>query len=187
MNLAGLFQACLSVLGRGEWRHRMNLTRRGFAVSFLAPILTVPCYFVCAAAVMKNRAAITGAEAGPPTLLFFIVLALYAASFILSAYVISLAFDRMEKFGPWVIMRHWCMFFAALFAAFIMGLYILGFLPFGLVMNAALILYVGTLFIDIRLAQRAAGFDWGAAILTGCIITAMGLTVLLAGVYQLTL
>ena len=36
--------------------------------------------------------------------------------------------------------------------------------------------YLGLLAADIRLAQKVAGFDWGMAILIGCVIVAVGLT-----------
>jgi len=35
---------------------------------------------------------------------------------------------------------------------------------------------------DIRLAQKVAGFEWGTAILIGCIIVAVGLTFILLAI-----
>ena len=73
---------------------------------------------------------------------------------------------------------------AALLAAALLGLFLAGVLPFVIAINIVLGVYLITLAIDIRLAQRIAGFEWGAAVLTGCIITAMGFTVLLMSIAQ---
>ena len=39
-----------------------------------------------------------------------------------------------------------------------------------------LAVYLGLLAADIRLAQKVAGFEWGMAVLIGCVIVAVGLT-----------
>jgi len=41
---------------------------------------------------------------------------------------------------------------------------------------------MGLLFIDIRIAQRVAGFDLGGATLAACLISITGLSLLLTGV-----
>jgi len=65
-----------------------------------------------------------------------------------------------------------------------MGLYMANILPFFVSIYIVFGIYLSTLLIDIRLAARIGGFEWGAAILTGCLITAMSLTVLMIGMSQ---
>ncbi len=185
MNLAQLLSGCLKALGNAQdWPNYFDLSRQGFRLSFLALILSVPCYYVCAVAVQTAKAKIDGVEAALPTTAFFMILATYALMFVLVAYILSLIFDRTDRFRAWAIVRHWSVFFASFLAACLYGLSIAGILPFLIASYLALAIYLGTLVIDIRLAQKIAGFEWGAAILAGCIITAMGLTVLMTGVAQ---
>ncbi len=192
MNLPRYLAGCLRAFGRAQggggngWEGYFDLSKKGFQQSFLALALSLPFYYVCAAAVQKHRASLPGAnpDSAIPAAAFFVILGLYAGTFVLTAYILCLVFDKQAAFRPWVIVRHWSMFFAALLAAGLLGLYLAGALPFMIVIYMVLGIYLITLAIDIRLAQRIAGFEWGAAVLTGCIMTAMGLTVLLMGVAQ---
>ena len=185
MNLARLLSGCVKALGNAQdWSDYFDLSRQGFRLSFLALILSVPCYYICALAVQTANANVNGAERALPTAGFFMILAIYALMFVLVAYILSLTFDRTDRFRAWAIVRHWSVFFASFLAACLYALTLVGILPFLLVSYLALAIYIGTLVIDIRLAQKIAGFEWGAAILTGCIITAMGLSVLMTGVAQ---
>lgn len=186
MNLAAYFSGSLRALGRsGDWPKYFDLSRKGFMQSFAALFLTLPCYYVCALAVAKERA-VRDAEvvAAVPFLPFVIIFTLFALSFSVSVYLISMVFDKQDGFRPWVIVRHWTAFFAVLLAAALFGLYLLGVVPFTAANFTAFALYMGTLLIDIRYAQKIGEFEWGAAVLTGCIITAMGFTILLTGVNQ---
>lgn len=187
MNLPRLLSGCLKVLGRApDWEAHFDFSKRGFKQSFLALILSLPFYYVCAAAVRQQHAISSGVEAGAslPTAAFVIILGLYALTFVVSAYILAMVFDRLAQFRAWVIVRHWSIFFAAFLAAIIMGLNFAGIIPFAVAIYPVMGIYLLTLAIDIRLAARIVGFEWGAAVLTGCIITAMGLTVLMIGVAQ---
>ena len=187
MNLARYWTGCLRALGRSDdWESCFDLSKSGFRQSFLALALSLPFYYVCAAAVQKHRVSLPGAnpESAIPAAAFIVILGLYAGTFVLSAYILCLVFDKQPAFRAWVIIRHWAMFFAALLAAALLGLFLAGVLPFVIAINIVLGVYLITLAIDIRLAQRIAGFEWGAAVLTGCIITAMGFTVLLMSIAQ---
>ncbi len=185
MNLPRLLSGCLAALGKREdWEIFFDLSRKGLQQSFIALLLSLPFYYVCAAAVQMHRAKILEETSSLPAAAFFIVLLLYALMFLLVAYILCLVFDRQDRFRPWVIVRHWAVFFSALLAAAFFGLYMAGIVPFMIANIAAFTIYMGTLFIDIRLAKKIAGFDWGAAILTACIITAMGLMMILMGVSQ---
>lgn len=187
MNLPRLLTGCIKALGRDpEWERYFDFSKRAFQHSFLAVGLSLPFYYVCAAAVQNQRAIASGAEKATslPIAAFIVVLGLYALTFVMSAYIIALVFDKLVSFRAWVIVRHWSIFFAAMFAAILMGLNLVGILPFAAAIYTVMGIYLLTLAIDIRLAARIAGFEWGAAVLAGCLITAMGLTILLIGVAQ---
>ena len=64
----------------------------------------------------------------------------------------------------------------SLLAGGVFGLVSLGLLPFMLANGVLLAVYLGLLAADIRLAQKVAGFEWGMAVLIGCVIVAVGLT-----------
>lgn len=188
MNLASYVTGSLRALGPStEWPAAFDLSRRGFQHSFLALPLMMGCIYVCALAVQTERAKMLDAEAPTAIALapFLIITGLYAFTFSAVAYLIALVFDKQDRFRPWVIIRHWAVFFAALIAALGAALYLLGVLPFVFVNGLALVIYLGWLVIDIRLAQKIAEFDWGGAVLTGCIIHAMSLTVILTGAAQI--
>ena len=185
MNLAQLFSGCLKALGKdASWPESFDLTRSGFIQSFLALFLSLPFYYICAAAVVKNRTIVTGTASSIPAGEFFGLLLLFGLTFPLCAFALSNLFNGREQFQPWVIVRHWTMFFAALILAALFGLTMAGLLPFMFVMSLAFIIYMGALAMDIRLAQKIAGFDWGIAIFAGCIPTALGLLIILFGVSQ---
>lgn len=185
MNLPAYFKGVIKALkGAPDWAGHFDLSRRGFQLSFLALFISIPFYHLCAVAVQARRSELTGEAAGLPANAFLLILLLYGLMFPLCAYILALVFDRQDRFKSWVIVRHWAFFFAVGAAGLLFGLNLLGVLPFGPVNYIAFAIYLGTLLIDIRLAQKIAGFDWGAAILTACIITAMSLMMLLVGVSQ---
>lgn len=186
MNLAAYFSGSFKALSRSEdWPKYFDLSRKGFTQSFVALFLTLPCYYVCALGVDTERAILMeGGAPLVPFLPFVIIFTLYAFAFSVSVYLISMVFDKQDRFRPWVIVRHWTVFFTVLLAAALFGLYLVGILPFAVANFAAFTLYMSTLIIDIRYAQKIGEFEWGAAVLTGCIITAMGFTILLTGLAQ---
>jgi len=186
MNLARLLSGVLKTLGPSEdWPDHFDLSRKGLRLSFLALILSVPAYYICAIAIQQQAASLAQTPPVYPTAPFFLILGLYAVMFAVCVYIVCVVFDKMDRFRPWVITRHWAVFFTALLAALLAGLNIAGILPFTALYFLWLVLYLGTLAIDIRLASKLGGFDWMAAVFTGCIITAMGLTILMIGVAQL--
>jgi len=185
VNLPRLFKGSVNALGQGEdWPEFFDLSRSGLKQSFVAVLLSLPFYYVCAAAVQAYTAQVNETPATLPALAFFIVLLLYAMMFPLVAYIMCIVFDRQDRFRSWVIVRHWTFFFAALVAAIIMGLSLAGIVPFELAQIQVFALYLGTLVMDIRFAQKIAGFDWTAAIFTGCVIAASGMMMILIGVVQ---
>lgn len=187
MNLYAYLIGCLKVLGTSiGWDTAFDLSRKGFKRSFLALVISVPFYYVCAAAVQKHQTSMTdnAVITALPAAAFLLIFALYAMTFVVSVYIITMVFDKQDRFRSWVIVRHWAIFFASMLAAIIMGLNMAGILPYLIAIYIVMGIYLLTLAIDIRLAARIGDFEWGAAVLTGCLITAMGLTVLMIGVAQ---
>jgi len=194
MNLASYLSGVIKALtdfkseGQDTWPPFFDLTRRGFKQSFIALGLTLCCYYICGLGMQNERALRQSADAAQdlapqsiPLAVFFILALLYALAFVGCAYILSMVFDKQDRFRPWVIVRHWAVFFAALFVASLFALYLYAGLPFHIVNMSALLIYLSVLAIDIRLAQKIAGFDWGGAILTGCVIHGMSLTIIVAG------
>jgi len=195
-NLWALLTGCARALslrryaGNEDWPAFFDLSRRGFNQSFVALIASVGAYYICAIAVQTRLAAIIEASASAsgdaaastiPLIPFVLVAGLYALSFVLSAYVLSMVFDKQDRFRAWVIVRHWSIAFCAVFVAFLFTLHLYFGFPFAVANAVAFSVYLGLLAIDIRLAQKIAGFDWGGAVLCGCLIHALGLSVLLTG------
>ena len=183
MNLARLLTGCLRALsGRADWPSFFDLSRRGFQHSFAALLLSLPCYYLAGLSIQKQTAITLGRDvefsAGP----FILIFAIYALMFSITAYVLAMMFDRIGQYRPWVIVRHWSVFFAAFLAAGICGLFLSGLIPFSIVYSALMVIYLSTLLIDIRLAQKVAEFDLGWAVLIACVITVASLMILLIGV-----
>ncbi len=194
MNLIRIFSGCLKALGRDtDWASHFDISERGFRASFFALLLSLPMLYVGYAAVVKQRQSVL--EANPelaetmPALIsapmLWLLLIIYGMMFPLTAYILCMVFDKLDRFRPWVIARLWSFFFIALAIGALFGLTLLGVLTFAAVLTPVFVLYMSTLLVDIRLAQKIAGFEWGAAVLAACIITAMGLTVILIGTARL--
>lgn len=194
MNLARLFTGCVRALGKDpDWGQNFDLSEKGFRASFWALLLSMPVAYVCYAAVLRQRKLVLEGQPeladsmpgliSPPML--FLLLIIFGMMFPICAYILCMVFEKMDKYRPWVIARLWTFFFIFLAMGFLFGLTLLGVLPFALVMTPIFVLYMSTLLVDIRFAQKIAGFEWGAAILAACIFTAMGLTVILIGAASL--
>ncbi len=185
MNFAAYLTGCWRVLLSADGTQGFNLSRTGLLQSFTALALTVPGYYLCGLAIVTEHAKQTGEPAQIiPSLVFAVIALLYSLTFSATIYIITRAFDKAERFAPWVIIRHWAVFFCVMGAAIFYGLYLLGIVPFIASSLVALVLYLATLAVDIRLAGKIGGFDFTAAVFTACIIFAMGLSVLLIGVVQ---
>ena len=194
MNPSRYFSACLKTLGFDpDWQKNFDLSERGFRLSFLTIPLSLPFFYMCALALHKQQLAvieqIPDFEGRAPELIaplpFVLICLAFGFSFSICAYLISNAFDKGATFKSWAVVRHWSFFFIAFSSAIILGLNYIGLIAFSVALPLIFCLYIGTLAVDIRLAQKVAGFDWGGAILTGCILTAVGLTIILMGVTQL--
>ncbi len=194
MNLARYFSGCLKALGTDQdWRNFFDVSEKGFQQSFLTIPLSLPFFYICAAAIHKQHVDLLTANPDfdgqlpglIPPIYFVLVFLFYGISFFAVAYFLGKAFQKDERLKSWVIVRHWSFFFLALIAGALFGLSYMSIVSFSAILPIAFILYLGTLAIDIRLAQKIAAFEWGAAILAGCMITALGLMVVLIGVTRL--
>ena len=186
MNIvAALFGSLKALAGRADWTDHFDLTRKGLQQSFFALVLTIPAFYLITHAVQVQRATlIEDAVAAVPLAPFAFILLLYLLCFSAIAYIFCMIFDKQDRFRPWVITRHWSVFWLVLIVAVIFGLNLIGVVPFAAANFLALAGFLCILLIDIRLAQTIIPFPIGAAILIGCTINAMGLVVVLLGFEQ---
>lgn len=186
MNIIAAFSGCLKALaGRADWVDHFDLTRKGLQQSFIALLLTIPAFYLIAHAVQVERAKmLEAAISAVPLAPFAIILLLYLLTFSAVAYIFAMVFDKQDRFRPWVITRHWSVFWLVLIVAGVFGLNLFGMMPFAIANYIALGAFLSILLIDIRLAQTIIPFPMGSAILIGCTINAMGLVVILLGFEQ---
>jgi hypothetical protein len=186
MKLVAYFRGCWGALvGGADWQAYIKPGPNALFESYIALLLTIPAYYICALAVAAQRAALSGQAAqGFPLPAFVLGALLYGLVFSGGVYLIT-QITRPKAFAPWVILRHWSLFFCALLAACVFGLFLIGVLPFGLANLIGFAAYFATLLIDIMLAKRIGQLGWTGAVMTGCLIKAMELSVLLIGVVQI--
>lgn len=183
--VAALIGSVKALSGRDDWTDHFDLTRKGLQQSFIALLLTIPAFYLIAHAVQVERAKMLEEAVGSvPLALFAIILLLYLLCFSAVAYIFAMIFDKQDRFRPWVITRHWSMFWLVLIVAAIFGLNLVEVVPFAIADYIALGAFLGILLIDIRLVQTIIPFPIGAAILIGCTINAMGSVVILLGFEQ---
>ncbi|WP_026942209.1 hypothetical protein [Hellea balneolensis] len=184
--IAALFGCMKALAGRPDWTDHFDLSRKGLQQSFIALLLIIPAFYVIAHAVQLQRAAMFEIElSAVPLAPFAIIVLLYLLCFSAVAYIFAMIFDKQDRFRPWVIARHWSVFWLVLIVAGIFGLNLIGAVPFAAANYIALLGFLCILLIDIRLAQTLIPFPIGAAILIGCCINAMGLVVILLGFQQM--
>lgn len=183
--VAALIGSIKALAGRADWTDHFDLRRAGLQQSFIALILTIPAFYLIAHAVQLERAKVLEAElSAVPLAPFVIIVLLYLLVFSAIAYIFAMIFDKQDRFRPWVITRHWSVFWLVLIVAGVFGLQLIGVIPFAAANLLALIGFLCILLIDMRLAQTVIPFPIGAAILIGCTINAMGLVVILLGFEQ---
>ncbi len=175
-----IISGIIKVLTGSAWEQEFDLTRRALPRSFIALLLCVPLYMICAKAVVKYNANTVDA----PFLSIAVVLGLMTLAFPLIAYFLCMIFDKQGVFRPWVIVRNWTFLLIVAIMTAGFGLYLIGLLPFSVAYFIGLTFYLGTLAIDIRLAMRIAGFDWVGAVFTAVLISMTSMMVLFLGMVQ---
>lgn len=192
MNLSAYLSACISVLrGGDDWTQKFTLGREGLRQSYVALLLTVPAFYTAAMAIARRRTEVAEAagESFPallPVPVFAVLTLLFLLSFSACAYIAAMLFDRQDRFAPWVIARHWCVFFMSLCVAVAYGGYLLAIVPFALANAIGFVMFMAILPVDIRLSARVAGFGWQGAVYAGCVIWAVGLGMLVFGIGQIS-
>ena len=184
MNGFNLLRGCLAVIGRiPNWEQFFTLTKPALRFTFLVQLCVLPAFCIIASAAIDGRSELLKMEASDVNIPAIAIIGLiYLLSFSAVAYILCMVFDRQDRLRAWVIVRHWCVHFLAWFAALAFGLFKLGIFPLPAAYGVLFAAYMGLLFIDIRIAQRVAGFDLGGATLAACLISITGLSLLLTGV-----
>lgn len=174
----------MAVIGRiPNWEQFFDLSKPALRLTFFAQIFILPAFYIIASSAIAGRSELLKMEAGPVNVAAIAIIGLlYLMSFSAVAYILAMVFDRQDRFRAWVIVRHWCVFLLAWLSALGFGLFTLGILPLPAAYGILFAAYMGLLFIDIRIAQRVVGFDWGGSTLAGCLISISGLSLLLTGV-----
>ncbi len=172
--LLGVF----AVLGTWpDWEVYFDLSRKGLKISFLALVVSLVPFWRVVLGVQTERARLADVDVTLPGVVpFALIASLWLFSFPALAYVAGMYFEKMDSVRPWVITRNWTVLALASIAGVMFGLVGLGVMPFIAAMGASFAAYLGLLAADIRLAQKVAGFKWGASILIGCVIVAVSLT-----------
>lgn len=166
----------LALAGR-KFRRHFNLRPEGLRGSFIVLAACLPCLLICAKALAVKQ---TGSVAITASALSVILIVTLLA-FPILAYFLCQMLGRMDMFRPWVIVRNWTGLFIFGFMALLFGANLLGALPYSLTTQLALLLYIGVLLADIRLAQTVCEMGWRGAIFTACIISIVTMLILLAG------
>jgi len=184
MNPVSSILGVFAVLGTWpNWERYFDLSRRGQKLSFIILALSLAPLWVVAYVIQVERAQRLGTDLSLPTALpFILIVGLWLFTFPGLAYLIAMIFEKMDRVRAWTITRNWTVFGLSLLAGAAFGLTALGVLPFMLANGVLLAAYFGVLAADIRLAQKVTGFEWGTAVLIGCVIVAVGLTFILLAI-----
>lgn len=181
-SLYGIFGA----VGRWtDWVRFFDQSRTGLVRSFLALLVCFPALWLVMVGLETERAAVAGTDRPDfDAMPFVIIIGLWLLSFPVTSAIIAILMNRVDQLRLWWMTRNWALAWLciALGSVFVAVIY-LG-VPTIIGYGALLAAYMGLLPIDIRLAQRAAGFPLGTAILIGCVIVSTGMLVLLTGLLQ---
>jgi len=174
-------RSCLgvfAVLGRWpNWERYFDLSRSGLKVSLIILALCLVPLWLVAWSFQSERASLLETDFVPPDLLSYVLtVGLLLFSFPALAYLAAMIFEKMDRLRPWIITRNWSVFCLSVLTGAGYGLFLLGALPFAIANGIGFAAYMGVLAVDIRLAQKVAGFKLGAAILIACAIIGVGLT-----------
>lgn len=157
----------------GEPSHHMDVSRAAFPKSFYA-LIAAGVILGAGLALERDTGASSAAAIGAIALILFL---LTAPTVI---YLVCHLISRSDLFRPWVIVRNWAVLIVSILAFAIMALSAAGLLPVQIASPALMLLYIGTLLMDIRLGQTMAKMNWTPAIFIACAISVSGMLVLLA-------
>lgn len=171
------YESFQALIGGDKWRNAHLAQSPSFSLSCVAIALYIPLYGICVMAAIKN-----GADYS--TLPIPVAASLAAAMgpvFMGIAWGLAKLFNKTDTLNHWIAARNWTQLWIVTAMAGICGLFIVGVIPWPLTYSLAALLFLGTLAMDIRLAQTIMKFEMGLAILTGCAISIGGLMTLMLG------
>lgn len=168
-----------------DWQRFFDLSRHGLIWSVLALLICFPSLWLVMVGLETERANLAGTSVPEFRVLPFVaIIGLWLLSFPVTAGLVALLMNRTDTLLDWLTVRNWAVVWLCLALGLIFLLIIYAGVPTIIGYSALLAAYLGLLPIDIRLAQRAAGFPLMTAILVGCIIVSTGMMVMLAGLLQ---
>jgi len=178
MNLGKIFLGLFAVIGNWpNWESYFDLSRKGLKTSCAVLALSLAPLWMVVYGIQSERARALEQDIILPNILpYILIVGLWLFSFPVLAYPMGMILEKMDRIRAWTITRNWSVFGLALLSGAAFGLNGLGVLPFMWANGVLFAAYFGLLAADIRLAQKVAGFNWGIAILIGCLIVAVGLT-----------
>jgi len=160
-----------AVMGRENWETQFDLSRKGLQKSFYAILLLFPAFYICSYAVQKARAeALEQLVVTLPGGRFVALTTVLIFSFSISAYVIAMIVDKQDL---------------VVVPALAFALSIIGLLPLNAAFYLAMIAYLFSLVVDIRIIQEVLNYDLGKSVLLACLLTAITLMILTAGLSQI--
>lgn len=174
------------VVGRwSDWQRFFDLSRSGLVKSCLALLICFPSLWLVMVGLETERARLSGVETPdfrPAP--FLLIIGGWLLSFPMTSAIIAILMQKSDRLQDWWIVRHWAVaWLCAVLGLVFLPIVYLG-LPAIMGYGALLAAYLGLLPIDIRLAQRVAGFPFMTAILVGCVIVSTGMMVMLFGLLQ---
>lgn len=182
MNIFANLKGCLAVLlGKLGWEDFFELNRGGVFKSFFGLLLILPSFYFIAYILQskKNSNNYDSFFEVLPFTSITIILFLYLLSFSAMALIVVMVFDFQDRLRPWLITRHWCIVWLSIFVGAVFYFHSLGLIPFYLTNFVALLGFLTILIIDIFLAKSILFFKNGTAIVTGCGINLVGLSIIL--------
>lgn len=178
MNPISSILGVFAVLGTWpNWERYFDLSRKGLKASFAVLALSAaPLWLIVYGTQAERARSLEEAIVLPGILPFILIVGIWLFSFPMLAYLIGMILEKMDRVRPWIVTRNWAVFGFSILTGAVFGLTALGLLPFVAANGVLFAAYLGLLAADIRIAQKVAGFNWGTAILIGCVIVAVSLT-----------
>ena len=166
-----------------NWESYFDLSRKGLKTSYVILALSLAPLWLIVYGVQSERArAFEQALSLPSFLAFILVVGVWLFSFPALAYVFGMVLEKMDRIRPWTIARNWTVFGFSVLTGNVFGCVAINLLPISIAFGVLFAAYFGLLAADIRLAQKVAGFNWGTAILIGCVIVAGGMVFVLLAI-----
>ncbi len=170
-----IVKSVINALTGRDWQSITNTSRSGLVNSFIALAVTIPFGLLIARAILQYNANTSRF----PFFAIAITLMFIAATFPVLAFLFTKGFKKEEQLYAWLVLRNWAFFLIMAGFAALAGLYLLDVLPFSFVYFLGLGLYLATLGIDIRLAERIAGFGWTISVIVAITISIATMIIIL--------